>query len=709
MSASQPPRRFKPEPVETTTRSSASKTPRRFEPIPIETSFKSARDVLSPKDHPTEEGCDNVFRAPGPKKPRKFAVEPVETSHVSSKDKDGAAKENKPRRFAPQPVETTHISSKGKAAAGDSRPRPRFAPQLIETSEKSSNQRRHLSEGRSDSPMSSTTSSARKFTPELIETAKRSRKAGEEGPAVPHSDRTDAFRNQRHKPQPTANDPLEHSPYGAPKSVSAEVAEARRLGKPVPKRQGSADSIRSRSHSFYVPDLDPIESSESDRSEDERDSSMSTSPSVGSEAASSSKLWEHATRARESVDGRSSGYLLELAARAAEKQMREQALAAFPNDDRHQRVDHYMDKDDDDMSDAWSVADGGSTDGRYLKINWEMREMQKHASGKAAAKEKDRLRKEAWRNFNKKASANGPWGDAAAALYSAAGEDRKGMIGEWQEQVGLAQMRKSARPPMLGKDIKFPRCPSPEPARFDVTQGSEAIRQKMCYLSEQSENDKPKITLWGTANKPSSEDDCAALWMKYEDKPAPKEGLWGGFCTGTGMTPPRGPTGLMTPFLHPEDQEAMEAHKRGPHQLPPSPPASNSGMSGLDEKLELEKAIEEEFDDAFVTQVYNYLSLGYPSMARKFDSELAKISRIELTELRADDAIAGAGARGYIRLGEENGIPAVDEDGNEVKEEHCARWRALRSYVREWARQQPTWQTNQYGGGVTARRGSWGW
>jgi hypothetical protein len=38
---------------------------------------------------------------------------------------------------------------------------------------------------------------------------------------------------------------------------------------------------------------------------------------------------------RESVDEQTSGYLLELAAKAAEKQLREQEMAAFPNGDYH--------------------------------------------------------------------------------------------------------------------------------------------------------------------------------------------------------------------------------------------------------------------------------------------------------------------------------------------------------------------------------------
>ncbi|KAF2099325.1 hypothetical protein NA57DRAFT_74826 [Rhizodiscina lignyota] len=726
--SSQPPRRFKPEPLETTTKTSS----RRFAPEPVETSTKSSKHR-----HPTEDNAENASKktprkfavepvetshtsskdgidSVNEKKPRKFAVEPVETSHVGSKHKANNGKEAKPRRFAPQPVETSHVSSKDKASPHtEGKPRAHFAPQLLETSEKA-HRRKSANDANSDAAEKPT----RKFAPQLIETAQRSRKAGDVGPAVLHSDRTEAT-PEEHSMRKHYNrrsdeddvDPLDNTPYRS--RISEDTAEARRLGKPLPKRQTSRDS--NRSHSFYVPELAPIESSQSERSDDDESNipSLSTSPSIGSDMSSSHM---HATRVRESVDDRFSGYFLELAARAAERQMRDQALAAFPNDDRHDPIDHYINKEDDDsyMSDTWSVAEGDSSGaGKFMKINWELRELQKHAEGKAAAKEAERKRKEAWRDFQKKTSANGPWGDAAAKLYqSAAALEGKNMIGEQQERDGLKQMQNGARPPMLGSDITFPRCPSPEPARFDVTQGSEKLREDMCYLTEQSnaasQAENKDCHLW---NKPKN-GDRPSLWSRDEETPEPEKGLWAGCCVGTGLTPPRGPTGLMTPYVNFDDPHDVALHTRGPHQLPPSPPPSNSGVSGsLEEKLEFEQAIDAEFSDAFVTQVYNYLSLGYPSMARKYDLELSKISRISVQELRADDAIVGAGARGYIRLGEASGPGCEDEHGDPVfREEHCARWRALRLYVREWARQQPSWHGQNGGGwGTVVRRGSWAW
>jgi hypothetical protein len=113
-----------------------------------------------------------------------------------------------------------------------------------------------------------------------------------------------------------------------------------------------------------------------------------------------------------------------------------------------------------------------------------------------------------------------------------------------------------------------------------------------------------------------------------------------------------------------------------------------------------------EFPDSFITQVYNYLSLGYPSLAKPFDGELSKISRIPISQLRQDDRKARLAPRGYIRLGSD-----FEGGGGEgMTEDSCMRWRALKLYVREWARQEKNMvKTDMAGGnwGTSARRGSW--
>jgi hypothetical protein len=99
--------------------------------------------------------------------------------------------------------------------------------------------------------------------------------------------------------------------------------------------------------------------------------------------------------------------------------------------------------------------------------------------------------------------------------------------------------------------------------------------------------------------------------------------------------------------------------------------------------------------------VYNYLSLGYPSMARPFDAELSKISMISVYDLRQDDHLAES--RGYIRLGKDGNLT-----DSEITEETCVRWRALRAYIQEWARQHPNMAEDDIGiKGTAVRKGSW--
>jgi len=104
--------------------------------------------------------------------------------------------------------------------------------------------------------------------------------------------------------------------------------------------------------------------------------------------------------------------------------------------------------------------------------------------------------------------------------------------------------------------------------------------------------------------------------------------------------------------------------------------------STIDRKLHLEQQIEESFPHSVITQIYNYLSLGYPSLAHMFDDELSKISRITVEELRKDDY--NVDAKGYVGAPEGDGV-----DESEVINGKCKRWEALRLYVREWARQSP--------------------
>jgi len=233
----------------------------------------------------------------------------------------------------------------------------------------------------------------------------------------------------------------------------------------------------------------------------------------------------------------------------------------------------------------------------------------------------------------------------------------------------------------------------------------------MCYLSEQSDPSPPPTGgLWSPQ---ASDVDLSSKWSRpVSPSHSSTMGLWGGSCVDSGGLSPSGlRSGLVTPRYDdesppPTNPAALPTSASGDRLsslLPPSPPPSNNGIASLDEQLDLDAALEAEFNDHFVTQVYNYLSLGYPVIARDFDDELSKISRVPVQELRSDDHLAKA--RGYIRLGEGE---AASEG---VTEEMCSRWKALRLYVKEWARQHP--QLNRPTGGegnwMNARKHSWAW
>jgi len=651
---------------------------------------------------------------------RRFAHQPVDVTSRSSRTPGLQSDPPPPRRkFPPQLAEVSHVSSKSKANE-DGEPQPktkrRFVPQLVEESTstsrntvKSEASEKEVSEVSEDSASSTDTKLARrKFPPELLETAQRTRKAGDKKPALLPSDKTDAGspRNNIHR-RHVDSLPIPTPPVNTPESLNIESPtlssiEARRLGIPLPKRTLSGESMRR--HSFHVPGLDPIASSDSDKSDSE---SLSTSP------PSSSDQSRNPTRRRESFDG--SGYLLELAAKAAERQLREQALAAFPNDDRHIPVSHFIDRDDETtasnsrMSTVFDRRDSGftKTDVHYL-------EMRRHQEKREAEREKERQIREARkRKMAQQSSLSSAWVNPMAQRGRGSGLFENDI----SKDLEMARIRARARPPMLGADIEFPRCESPEPARFDVTQGCWKDRNAMCYLTEQANENSNPEGLWCP---PETKDTSFSQWSKPNSRASSRGGLWGGFCTESGhlAVAPTGPTGLMTPRVEPEDFGSLEhAATNGsePRQapftrgLPPSPPPSNSGMASLDEKLEQElqkeKSIDQEFGDGFVTQVYNYLSLGYPSLARRFDAELSKISGIAVAELRRDDHLPSV--KGYIRFGD-------DEEGwhEGIREVDCWRWRALKLYIKEWARQQPfmVQKEDVMGGfGVVVRRGSWAW
>lgn len=696
--------------------------PRRFAPQPIETTAKSSKQRNNEEDSKP--------------KPRRFTPQPIETSHTRGKHKQEQNDKPKPRRFAPQCEETCYTSNKG--TDGPVKPgHVKFAPQPIETLFRSNRKGRDGKAEIGPKKLPETTA-PRKFAPILVDTAKRSRRVGDPSAPVSQDLKTESG-HQLHAREHRRHICSDHAPAEVYEGVDIEKLneegrlsrhhlelhpELRREVSPIDGTPRTCPITPQRQHSFRCPELDTIESSESERQS--HTTSLSSSPGQGLVIATSDSsfadTYKHATRIRESVDENYAHYILHLEQKRAEEKLRDQALAAFPNSDFHEPVAHYLDRDDDssepEIEDRPVTWEGHDEDlllemaarrESTAKINWEQLELQRHAE------EREQERNAA--KITKKQPSRSPWWDSAATY----GIDKP--------DPEMKSMRDRARPPMLGADLVFPRSSSPEPARFDVTQGSTILRNQMCYLTEHAEAEKRRTGeeggLWqAPVTKPAASIKSTTASAKSS---SPK-GLWGGFCVDDCvqeekhglLVPPSAQTGLMTPAPEVEPvnpfERAIPAHDglvaNGVALKTPTPSAIVTGchLSEIDTALsaeqELDQIMQREFPDSFVTQVYNYLSLGYPSLARPFDEELSKISRIPVAELRQDDLKAQHSPRGYIRLGSD-----FEGGGGEgFTEQSCARWQSLKLYIREWARQEKNMvKVDGLGGmwGTGARRGSW--
>ena len=524
----------------------------------------------------------------------------------------------------------------------------------------------------------SSTSSIRKFAPELVETVRgsyRQKIPGQDSPETPRSPNNAEFRNKSPESSPRT-----------PKATVPLIHESRYSAANLARQQ-------EKRHSFVVPDLPSIPSNSSEES---AHSSGSTSPSaISADVAAKTK--------KASEDDQLPGYLLEIAARVVERQLRDQALAAFPNEPSYQPVDHYAleeDADEEEVPGHFSPQNG--TNIRQFRrdsaedLDYELSKMREHHD--ELEKAEDEIRERALANGESRFSASSLAARKGMSIQNEKRQQEQSSktIGQWQKGVGLAQMRNAASPPMLGGDIKFPFSVSPKMTRCDVDQAPVPRRHE----DEQKEDvEMEDQQLWS-----------ARINVDSDSSP----GLWMGTCAT--RTTPNTPTvaegirrsGLMTPAAEKDDPfNALPVAKDnllGMHQLPLTPLTSRTdgSMDNINRILQTEEGIGDEFDDAFVTQIYNYLSLGYPSLAHPFDHELSKISRIPVEELRKDDSRTDA--KGYVGAPEGNGVGE-----REVLEGKCARWTALRLYIREWARQQPLMSEKAapIDWGARVRRGSW--
>ena len=666
-SSSDPPkpaRRFAPEPVETTTRTSR----RKFAPEPIETTTRSSK------------GKDTTPEDPAARLRRKFPPEPLETSVRSSKnntvDEADETQTSRPRRkFAPEPIETTKVTR-----------RRRQSSDLDDTDAEAPQSGESLSSSR-------TSSGPRKWHPELLETAKGSYRR-----VYPPKDTIPG------RPPPSPSISEEDTA-----DEDAGIGESRFSAAALTRKQSS----QCRQHSFQVPDLPMIEST----TEESETPSLSGSPSsieIGH------RKEDNPPREKDSY----TEYVLRLAAETVtEEELQQAAMAAYINERPHEPVDHFAFAQEDDDDGPVPVSKFQSEEGTdaqtfrrssAAELTLELEGMRKHHEQLENAKK------------SLKAETAGQSRFSAAALAMRQSKEPKVLQKTKKpkpldEDSELARMRAAASPPMLGDDLVFPFTISPKMTRCDPDQPP---RPRTADSDDES-TEAVSPHLW-ISNDKARNDAGGGLWMgmcqagMWQSRPS-QNGLRSGIQTPLPQTPA---TEKWNPFdtlavgrdsLTPGRGAQTPGRRRplsGMSFLPLTPPRSQDGdefTNTIDKKLQLEKQIEDEFPARVITQIYNYLSLGYPSLAHMFDEELSKISRISLVELRKDDYRADS--KGYVGAPEGDGCIESEVVGGK-----CKRWEALKLYVHEWARQSPNFADDRTRAilgadedwGARARKGSWG-
>ncbi|KAK8077629.1 hypothetical protein PG996_003799 [Apiospora saccharicola] len=678
---------------------------RRFAPQLVEESVKT---TSSPSTDKTQD--HSLSQAP---QPEKAATRTTKDASVQVDDISMADAPAQPRRrFAPVPIETTFDSYRVNKSQNPHGPTAELTPDPSPTSSYAP----HVEFVETIEPNSEERKPRRRFTPQLIETSRREWRVGQQGPATKHTDKTDITPGTNHiyVPKPKKNRP----PPSEKKDIAAPTT------------------------SFHL-ELDTIESSESDDSSEGGDDDTRDVDDLNlGEPAQEVKVdqWEERNtnekNRRESLDEDVSGYLLAVAASEAHRQRElESALSAFPNGVPSLGVEHFYVRDNSeefqfDDSDDEPLRHGTSKliRRKSTDLPWAVKEMRQYAekhphfrfgsdmsvdtlSDDMDLPPEDPL----WTTGGptpESLDQHPPESDSPSTAHvvgkplpptagAAPGQPqvpgfRKGPFGNPFATFGnddndidshFREMRNAAAPPMLGSDLKFP-----------------VLRKKIRDASGET-------------------------------------GLWRGYCVAQSnevtSALQQGPDLLATPSepatLHDPFAAAFSSSLSLAGHSPTKRTSGHGGLhmvSGLDERIQKEMARKEredriaaEFDDAFVTQVYNYISLGYPATARAYDEELGKITGVAVSELRRnDDKKIEKGFMLEMQLNVKSGFgsqSSTDTSGDEEMvtpeedERRSAdmppRWTALRLYIREWARQHPDLENN--GGtlawGVRARRGSW--
>lgn len=555
-----------------------------------------------------------------PRRPRRFLAQPVETTSRSSQT---------PRRSSPDRNEQPGVElHRPVNQGGNHQPRRRFLPEPIETTKTSNRGATSAAKALEQNVQAG----PRRFKPEVIETDRRSVRG--QTVDLPFRSKAPVAAADGPNPSPDGSHIVSH--LNPKRMTSSAPPESKFSYASLLRRQ------EGRRHSFRVPELPSIPSNSSEDS-DESSKSPSLSPSPKSAQALPGNQ-RSANLSRESCDGEFSEYLLSLAARSAQNQLKEQALAAFPNEQVYEPVDHFaIDEDEMDWEQDTVYPQAHHIKSRRQSsadLSWELEYLRQH-------------KEEAQMRLRAMVAPRNPH-------ITSAGQT-------------TAPKSNLASPPMLGGDIVLPQSLSPEGTMCDNANGE-----------------------GGAQATPDPCSGCGGLWCAAGQPEGGRgAGLWMGTCRkGDGHERDSHMlTGIMTPMPQSEEAERDPFSEMLTNRGGSADPMGRQRAAGVNSSSE---ALEDEFHDGFVTQIYNYLSLGYPCVARYYDYELSRISGIAVEELRGDDQQTDA--KGYV--------VAPDNDSAVS----CMRWKALRLYIREWARQQPFMAEDETGleaWGMPERRGSW--
>ncbi|EEY16811.1 conserved hypothetical protein [Verticillium alfalfae VaMs.102] len=453
------------------------------------------------------------------------------------------------RRFAPVPIETTFQSVRSQA------PKTQPGGHTDELTPEPS--------PREQSPDPVVFQPGkRRFAPQLIETSRRTRRVGDTGPATKPADKTDI------------------TPY------TNHIYVQRNKSRRKPRDQSS--------HNQTV---------------------------------------LHKGARRESEDENAGNYVLEWAAKEAERQMHEDALAAFPNSRaREGGAAHFYFREssgDDSLSSSTSPVplreQPKALHGRQPRaarrkssdLGYWHKHMQEHAE-KVAAERGDTMHD---------ADADG---DLDGDVDMDDSELDNMELDSPPDPMWTTNSRKRSQPGAARGPIGETYMPLVG-STTTVLQETKAAQVGPASATSSSATGRPigeshmPLVPPPVSGMPATK---LSLWRTSTETPPAEVVLWRGYCYKdsrnkheyrAGRTAAPDPFGRGSMSDEPESSSQSSPPPPPEHRLRSGEAKGLHMLHGLEEKLKREKAnveredrIHSEFNDAFITQVYNYLSLGYP-------------------------------------------------------------------------------------------------